>query len=266
MTPIKLSIIILEYHSLDDVRQCLATLRGSLHGISHEIIISSNSCYTATEQEKIMKQETDVRWTFNPRNGGFSYGMNQGMRRAEGEYLLVINPDVQMLTSLEPLIAFMDANPEVGAAGPKIVGHKGQVQDSCRPYVSLPSLLSRTCKRVLRINRTGLTDTFDYDLTQTVDWVIGAFILVRADIFRTTGGMDEAYFMYAEDLDWCTRIRQLGSEIVYFPEMCIEFEGSRHARRELKYLTIFVKSHLRFWRKFGFCGGYPKRREIAFQS
>ncbi len=232
--------------------------------MSHEIIISSNSCYSAEKQTEFRQAYSEVIWIFNERNGGFSYGMNQGLHIARGHYLLTINLDVELQSPIAPLINFMEEHPEVGIAGAQVVNRNGEIQDSCRPYVTLPRLVNRTLSRIFGCNRTGLSPRFDYTKTQTVDWVIGAFIMIRSELYRKAGGMDEHYFMYAEDLDWCTRVRQLGYETVYYPQTKVVFEGTRRARHSLKFARIFIKSHIHFWHKFGFFCGYPKRTPLYY--
>ncbi len=257
-----LSVIALEYHSEADIEKCVTSIHKACGNISHEIIISSNSCYNTEKQTALKTAYPDVIWLFNAKNGGFSYGMNQGLHIAQGHYLLTINLDVEMQNSPEALINFMEAHPDVGIAGPQIINRKGEIQDSCRPYVSLPRLISRTFSRILGCNRTGLSRRFDYSKTQTVDWVIGAFLLIRSNIYQKIGDMDEHYFMYAEDLDWCTRTRQLGYETVYHPQTKVVFEGTRRGRHSFKFAHIFIKSHIHFWRKFGYFGGYPRRTSL----
>ena len=88
--------------------------------------------------------------------------------------------------------------------------------------------------------------------------------MVSKKAYELTQGMSEDYFMYAEDLDWCTRIRKKGLEIVYYPNAIIEYKGTRSARKSKKYAKIFLKSHITYWKKFGFLFGYPKRKHLSF--
>lgn len=257
MKPI-ISFVIIEYFSVDEIEDCVKSISSATGAIPYEIIISSNSQYLEHKRRELPMFE-NTRWIFNERNGGFAYGMNRGLKEAKGKYRVIMNSDVKILTSLAPMVEFMDENPDVGAIAPKVVNDKGEIQDSCRPYVSLQSFLYRAYRRISEHTTAVLSNDFDYSTTQTVDWVIGAFIMVRDIVAEESGGLDEHYFMYAEDLDWCTRIRGMKYEIVYFPETVIEYQGSRYARWKFKYARIFVRSHLYFWRKFGFFSGYPKR-------
>lgn len=258
-----ISFVVIEYFSIKEINDCISSITESVKNVPYEIIVSSNSQYPQEEREGLFTDE-HVSWVFNERNGGFAYGMNQGLKKAKGKYRIIMNPDVKILNGLDNMIEFMDNNPEVGAIAPKIISSNGEIQDSCRPYVSLPRFIGRTLRHLITRQSSLLTKSFDYNIVQTVDWVIGAFILVRDTILEKTQGLDEHYFMYAEDLDWCTRIRQLNYEIVYFPKALIEYKGSRVMRKSLKYAKIFLKSHIYYWRKFGFISGYPERRKLKW--
>jgi N-acetylglucosaminyl-diphospho-decaprenol L-rhamnosyltransferase len=259
------SIVIIEYYSIEEVNLCISSIKRNLASIDHEIIVSSNSCYDHDQQDEINRLCTGAIWTFNEKNGGFAYGMNQGLARSNGRYLAIVNPDAAIINGFHLMMEFMEAHPEAGAIGPRIIDADGSIQDNCRPYVSLQSYIYRQFRRMIFMNNVITNKGFDYNQTQTVDWLAGAFIMVRRDAYELTNGLDNRYFMYAEDLDWCTRIRQCGYEIVYFPHMKIEYSGSRSARRINNYTWIFIKSHFRYWVKFGFFYGYPKRRKIKYE-
>lgn len=257
-----ISFIIIEFYSLDDIKACIASIRTACNGIPYEIVISSNSCYSAEVQNKLNYDFPEARWSFNKKNGGFAYAMNRGLKIACGEFFVIINPDVRIKTGISKMINFMRLHPTVGAISPQIVNKQGMIQDSARPYVNLQRYLLRCIKRVLGHRTSILDNKMNYSQVQTVDWTIGAFIMVRREVYSKTDGMNEYYFMYAEDLDWCTRIRACGYEIVYYPLATVEYEGSRSARHSLKYAKIFLRSHLYYWNKFGFFGGYPKRKSL----
>lgn len=257
MKPI-ISFVIIEYFSVDEIEDCVKSISSAAGAIPYEIIISSNSQYPEQKRGSLPSFE-NTRWVFNEKNGGFAYGMNRGLEEAGGKYRVIMNSDVKILTHLTPMVEFMDENPDVGAVSPKVVNEKGEIQDSCRKYLSLPSFIYRAYRRITEHTTAVLSNNFDYSKTQTVDWVIGAFMMVRDKVALETKGLDETYFMYAEDLDWCTRIREYGYEIVYFPNVLIEYQGSRYARWKFKYARIFVTSVLYYWRKFGFFTGYPAR-------
>ena len=258
-----LSVVIIEYHSIQEIKGCVSHLKTHIQ-LPYEIIVSSNSCYDEQQKAQIETHEEHVRWLFNKKNEGFAGGMDEGLRAAKGKYLIIMNSDCLIQSPLDSMISFMDEHPEVGAIAPQITDHQGNIQDTARPYVTLPRYIIRQTKRIIGHKTSILNNKMDYSKIQTVDWVIGAFIMVSRKAYEATNGLDSNYFMYAEDLDWCTRIRQQGFEIVYFPDAKVTFKGSRRARNNSKYAKIFICSHIKYWKKFGFFFGHPKRKNISF--
>lgn len=254
-----LSIIIIEYHSLDAIQRLYHSIKKIDIADEYEIIVSSNSLYDKTKQEEILKEYSFARWTFNKKNGGFAYGMNQGLKEAKGDFLLIANPDVVIKGGINEAMEFLKKHSKVGACGPMIKDAKGVIQDSCRKYVTPKNYIIRQLKRII-LHKDSI-DEYSYNSIQTVDWVIGAFILMTKEAYELTKGLDDSYFMYGEDLDFCTRLRKAGKEIVYFPQMEIEYKGTSSARHSWKYAKIFMQSHLRYWHKFGFVLGGGIRRE-----
>ena len=263
MNVIEISFVIIEYNSINEIKRCISSIHKACEGISYEIIVSSNSMYSIGFQKEIIRNFPSVIWSFNKRNGGFAYGMNRGLKLAKGQYLAIANPDTKIVNGFRRMIDFMDYHKDIGAIAPQIKDDDGNIQDSCRDYVSVQELVSRQFKRFLVRKESVLNINFDYSKIQTVDWVIGAFIMVSREAYNATGGLDESFFMYCEDLDWCTRIRRTGFEVVYFPKMQINYKGSRSARKMNKYTKIFIESHLKYWRKFGFFRGYPKKKNLT---
>lgn len=234
-------------------------VKSLLNGIDYELIVSSNSCYTKFQQETIRKQTPRIRWSFNEKNGGFAYGMNRGLELASGDYLMIANPDLKMKCGLQEAIDFLSLHEDVGAVGPLIKDKDGVLQDSARTYLTVNSWIKRNIIRML-----GKEERYDYSKIRTVDWVIGACILMKRVAYRLTGGLDEHYFLYVEDLDLCTRIRKSGLEVVHFPMMEVEYKGTRSARHSLKYARVFIQSIWYYWKKFGFFSGQPIRKDLVF--
>ena len=259
-----ISIIIIEYNSLDEIKKCIDKIRNNSKDFDYEIIVSSNSCYSKEKQKEIATGMPYARWTFNEKNGGFGYGMNQGLKISKGEYLVIMNPDVAINSSIHVLAEFLSEHKNVGAVAPQIVGHNGEIQDSCRKFVTPIRFITRQVKRLITKQISVRNKKFDYTKTQTVDCVIGAFIMVKRDVYEKVGGLDDNYFMYAEDIDWCTRIWQNGYQVVYCPKTQVEYEGSRNARTKGKYAKIFIESHIKYWKKFGFVWGYPDYCPVVF--
>lgn len=259
----KISIVIVEYNSVEEIARVVGTIKSCLPDA--EVIISSNSMYGEDKCVELQQQFSDCRWIFNEKNGGFAYAMNRGLEVASGDFLVISNPDCVFKKGIDQMADFLLKHPEVGAIAPQIIDEDGNIQDSVREYVSLPRFIARQLKRIIFNQELVLDPKIDYKVLQTVDWAIGAFIMVSRKAYALTGGLCEDYFMYAEDLDWCTRIREAGLEIVYYPDAQIVYKGSRSARRSSLYMKIFLKSHLTYWRRYGLLWGYPKRRDYDFK-
>jgi len=262
---IKLSVVIVEYHSIREIRECVKALKTHLN-VPNEIIVSSNSNYSPEQRRQIDTGEDCIHWVFNEYNGGFAYAMNEGLKVAKGKYMVIMNSDSIIKSNLDEMISFMDVHQEVGAIAPMMVDDDGNIQDTARPYVSLPRYVWRQVKRIIG-HKSSIPDTkIDLSSIQTVDWVIGAFIMVSRQAYKATEGLDDRFFMYAEDLDWCTRIRQKGFEVVYYPKCVVVYKGTRRARDNWKYACIFIRSHFVYWHKFGFFYGYPRRKKLSFDK
>ncbi|MCD8164906.1 MAG: hypothetical protein LUE93_01480 [Bacteroides sp.] len=176
-----------------------------------------------------------------------------------------MNPDARILAGFREMKHFLAVHPEIGATGPQLIDKEGNIQDSCRNYITLPRFLVRNLKRILSRQELIHEKGTDYRQVQTADWIIGAFIMVKKEVYLQTKGLDTGYFLYCEDMDWCTRIRAQGYEVVYFPPMKVEYAGSRAARSSLKYTRIFLKSLIRYWNRFGYFTIRPKRRKLIYK-
>jgi len=248
-----ISFVVIEYHCLKEIRQCLASLRSHAGKLSVEIIISSNSAYPIETQDQIKKEFSQTRWMFNAENGGFAYAMNRGIEKASGEVVVLLNPDVRLLSDIEPAYRFLLACPEIAVLGPRILNRDGEIQDSARRFMTPWGLAKRLLTRLLQKREVLLEKNFDYNLGQPVDWVIGAFMLIKKSALGKVGMLDEKYFLYVEDMDWCKRFWYNGFQVFYFPDLAVEYEGSRQSTAFLlgeknpnHFAFLHLKSYFRF--------------------
>lgn len=239
-----ISFVVIEYNSLNDVLK----FKDANLGESNELIVSSNSLYSKEKQISIRKEYSWAKWVFNVKNGGFAYGMNEGLKVATGDVLVVMNPDVKLKSPLQPMIDYLLAHPEVGIIAPKIVDENGTIQDSFRHFVTPWGFFKR---QLGWIKNHGELHVADMKEPVHGDWVIGAFMMVRRDFYEKVGGVSEDYFMYCEDMDWCKRAHLAGYDVVYYPDVVVEYKGTRAARKSWKYAKIFISSLLTYWKKYG---------------
>lgn len=245
-----ISFVVIEYKNLSEIQSFCNSISDKLNA-EDEIIISSNSQYSENEQAGVLSNFPLNKWVFNANNGGFAYGMNEGLKIAKGEVLVVMNPDVKIKSSLRPMIDYIKDHPEVGIVAPKIVDADGIVQDSFRHFATPFSFVERQIGRIIHRNKLNVKSA---NTPQKVDWVIGAFMMVRRDFYEKVGGLSEDYFMYCEDEDWCKRAHLAGYDVVYFPDTIIEYKGTRSSRTSWKFAKIHIKSLMTYWRKYGIWG------------
>lgn len=246
-----LSIVIIEYKSIEDISVFVKLAKDMLSGVEYEIVVSSNSLYPVAEQKKIEAQYSNCKWVFNKRNGGFAYGMNGGLRIAKGDILVVMNSDVTILSSIEPMVKYLQEHLEVGIIAPKIVDENGVIQDSFRHFATPWGFLMR---QLGWIKDKGELHVKNFKEPVHGDWVIGAFMMCRRDFYEKVGGLCDDYFMYCEDMDWCKRAHLAGYDVVYFPGTVIQYKGTRAARHSWKYAKIHIRSLLTYWKKNGIFG------------
>ena len=122
MTDITLSIVIVEYHSIQEIKECVVSLKDHIH-VPYEIIVSSNSCYNEKQKEEINLHEEHVRWLFNEHNDGFAYAMNNGLKAALGKYLVIMNSDCTMESELNKMTEMIKFASIIVAAAPMLIAY-----------------------------------------------------------------------------------------------------------------------------------------------
>ncbi len=243
----KLSFVIVEYYSIEDVIACYASIIScELPNIDIEVVVSSNSDYTLEEQQKLITKYSQLKWLFNKKNGGFAYAMNRGLKASVGDVLIIMNPDVRLKQGTDDMANYLQNQKDVGLIAPMICNKKNEIQDSFRSFITPLRFFKRHFGRLV-----GLGKIPPISSSIAVDWVCGAFMMMSRESYKIVGGLDEGYFLYCEDMDLCKRMYQHGYSVIYYPMAMVEYEGTRSARRSLKYACIFLKSLFRYWRKFG---------------
>ena len=248
-----LSFIIIEYYCLEKITECLTALRSQAENISYEIIVSSNSKHSIEKQDQIIRDFPGIHWLFNKKNGGFAYAMNRGIENASGDVLVLLNPDARLLSDIGPACRFLLEHSEIAVIGPRILNREGEIQDSARCFMTPWGLAKRSLTRLLQKREVLLEKNFDYSLTQPVDWVIGAFMIIKKNTINRVGMLDEKYFLYVEDMDWCKRFWDNGFKVYYFPDLVVEYEGSRQSIAFLlgktnpnRFALLHLRSYFRF--------------------
>ncbi|HLF20099.1 MAG TPA: glycosyltransferase [Bacteroidota bacterium] len=253
---IQLSIIIVNYNVRDFLHHALISLQKAAKGIRSEIIVVDNASDDGSV-EMVRKRFPGVLLIPNKQNLGFAGANNIGLKRARGKFLLLINPDtVVQEDTLRVMLDFFDEYPDAGLAGCKILNPDGSFQLSCRrsfptPWVALTKItgLSRLFPTSSWFGRYNLT-YLNTEETYEVDAVSGSFMMLRRSVFERAGGLDEAFFMYGEDLDWCYRIQKEGWKIYYVHStQIIHYKGESTKRSSLDEIQTFYEAMHLFVRK-----------------
>jgi len=195
--------------------------------------------------ELLKRRFPQVRLIVNQRVMGFSANNNQVLLKSQARYSFMLNPDtVTQPGAIDHLVEFMDAHPEVGACGPRLMHADGRIQLSARRFPTLGAFLVRRTPLRLLAGKSKLARSYemadkDHDETRPIDWLFGAAIFVRRECLAEVGGLDEGMFMYSEDVDWCLRCQQAGWPIYYVANSVLI-----HHIDEQKYNNYFTKHRL----------------------
>lgn len=254
-----LSIVIVEYKDLGILAKVIRSIELANLEIDTETLVVSNSGYPESEQKSILADFKETEFLFNAKNVGFAKAVNQCIKEASGEFIMLLNPDAKLLDKkLISAIQFMKKNCSVGIIGPKIVDRHGSVQDSCRDFMVPKNWVSRNTRRFFGISSGSVLEKKDYNLTQRVDWVSGACMLVRQAAVEQVGLMDERYFMYIEDMDWCRQFWAQGWEVWYLPDWVVEHNAGRGSTSHFSIANRLMWVHLRSFCKYLLKWGFGK--------
>jgi GT2 family glycosyltransferase len=258
LTRPEVSVLVVAYETRDLLRGLLASLRADGTSRACEVVVVDNASGDGTVA-MLRSEFPDVRVMANPDNVGYSRAVNQAIRAASGRYLLILNPDIEVEPgAVDALADHMDANPGTGIAGGKLLNPDGTLQYSCRTFYTLPTLLHRRTPigRLFpnsRVVREHLMMDWDHESVREVDWMLGACLMVRPEAIRDVGLMDERFFMYFEDVDWCYRMQQHGWKVVYVPAARMTHVHRRESARGGLFnprLLAHLNSMFRFFDKW----------------
>jgi hypothetical protein len=217
-----LSIAIVSYHTRDLLARCLASIQDAPPAGSYEIIVLDNASGDGTV-EMLRAQDPDVRVIASDTNLGFAAGVNRALAQAQGETLVILNPDTEVRAgALDALAGFLRDHPEAGAVGPRLVGPAGELELSCHAFPSLGRALSGQLGLARLFPRSRLFGAYnmtwwDHAQARRVDWISGACLVVTRRAWDAVGPLDEGYFMYFEDVDWCRRLVPAGLQCWVLP-------------------------------------------------
>lgn len=254
----KLSIIIVSWNVADYLDQCLASIYKYCYFDFEVIVIDNNSADNSVEL--LQTKYPNVNLIRNEINQGFAKANNQGVDISTGDVLLFLNPDTELIdNSLEQSLDYLRNKIKTGLLGINVLNSDSTNQISVR---KLPSLYSQVITLLKlnnifpSLNKKYLLPDFDYTKTQDVESIIGAFMLIRKDIYEKVGRLDEKYFIWFEEVDLCYRVLQQNLAITYFAKTKIIHHGKQSFKQILtmsrqalfnRSMLIFFKKNKPFW-------------------
>lgn len=245
-----LSIIVTHHQTPAILKLCLKSMRAHIGDVAHEIYVVDSETQPDM-QESVRKAFPEVKLISFPKNVGYAKIVNGGLKVAQGKYILILNADIFTLKdSVNRLIDCLEQNPKIGLVGPRLLTFANKRQDSCFRFPALGAILARrTFFKKFEWGREQL-DRFlyrDMDLTkqQKVDWVQGSAMLVRKEAVDKVGLLDERFFMYLEDTDWCRRFYEQGYEVAYLPAASMHHYYYRNSKKWGGFLDIFLNKYTR---------------------
>ncbi len=257
----RLAVVILNYNRADLLADCLASIAAAPTRCEVSVWVVDNASTDGSAQ-MVRERFAWVHLIESPVNGGFAAGNNLAIRQILAladppTYILLLNNDTVVPPgALDGLVDYLDQHPTVGAVGPKLLLPDGSLDLACRRSFPTPAVafyrlfgLSRLFPRSRRFAAYNLT-YLDPEVETEVDSVVGACMMVRTAVVREVGLLDEAFFMYGEDLDWAYRIKQYGWKIVYYPAVTVyHYKRAASSRRPIPSIRAFYDAMRLFHRK-----------------
>jgi N-acetylglucosaminyl-diphospho-decaprenol L-rhamnosyltransferase len=257
-----ITIIIVSFNTKELTHKCLSLVYKYAKDINYEIVVVDNASSDGSA-EMIAREFPHARLIILPENRGFAGGNNPGMKIARGRYILLLNSDAFLeQDALNKTILYMEQHHEIGILGCKLTNPDGSLQPSAR---MLPSpinkllVLTGLAHRYPKSRFFGRVDLswWDHSEPKSVGWVVGAFFLIRRETIKDIGYLDERYFLYFEEVDYCISARRKGWDVVFYPFTQIVHLGGQSAvksvnkisKKGTQIISIRLSSEYKYYRK-----------------
>lgn len=262
---IDLVVSIINHKNRDLLRELLRSIELHTHRISYEVFVVDNASRDGSV-EMVRSLYPWVHVLSNDHPMGFASNNNRVLHLAQSRYLILLNDDMLLLNdALDRMVAFMDANPSAGAVGCRLLNTDGTLQRSCWRQYPSPKTLFIDLFYLSRWS-PGLCWVRDFDVSiqstgepVEVDYLLGACLMVRQQVIDQIGPLDENFFMFLEETDWCYRIRQRGWRVFWVPDGEITHYGQQSVSKDpVRFVPMLYRNYCRFCRKHG-----GSKREIV---
>jgi N-acetylglucosaminyl-diphospho-decaprenol L-rhamnosyltransferase len=254
--PPAVSVVIVNYRQGDLLLACLESVFRTADALPVEVIVVDNASGDDTATV-VAGRFPRVRLVLNDRNLGFARATNQGLALGTAPLCLWLNPDtVVQPGALQELVRFFHAHPDAAAVGPRMIGPDGELQYSCRAFPTLGTGLFTRYSLLRRlwpgnpVSARYLLSGWDHAGVREVDWISGSCLLTSRDVLRRVGPLDEAYFLFNEDVDWCRRAADAGLRVYYDPAaVVVHHIGASKARLPAWLVVERHRGMFRYYRK-----------------
>ncbi|MGD0915469.1 MAG: glycosyltransferase family 2 protein [Thermodesulfobacteriota bacterium] len=247
---IDLSIIIVSWNSKEYLLPCIASIFETTKRIPTEVIVIDNHSSDGSGPE-VKKTFPGVHLILNEKNSGFARATNQGLKESQGRYVLLLNPDTRMKEgAIERLLSFMETHSKVGVSGGQLLNRDGSKQNSIANFPSLATeLLNKSLLRWMFPKKFPGKERNSLEPIE-VDSVIGACMIVRRDAMERVGLLDEGYFLFLEETDWCYRMKKTGWKVYHLPQAeAYHYQGQSAEREKKKAKVEYYRSRYHFFKK-----------------
>jgi len=252
---VDISIVIVTWNVKRYVQECLGSLRRQAACPQIEVIVVDNASSDGTT-EFIAECFPYVKVIQNKSNLGYARANNIGLQHCKGKYICLVNPDINLPPDcLAKIFGYMEQDSSVGMLGPRMLGPDGKVRRSCMRFPGAWNVFCRamgldTIFKSTRFLRGLLMHDFGFDRVCDVDVLNGWFWVVRREALEQVGPLDERFFMYGEDTDWCYRFHQNRWRTVFYPEaQAVHYGGASSASAPVRFYIEMCKADAQFWRK-----------------
>jgi GT2 family glycosyltransferase len=253
-----LSIVIVSWNTKDLVRDCLNSIKKCTHSISYEVFLVDNNSSDGTV-EMVKSEFKDVKLIANKTNNGFAKANNQAIKISDSRYIILLNPDtIVQENALDNMVQYLEQHEDVGIVGCKLLNPDGSLQESCRRFPDLSTYSTILLKlHTVFPDKRCLTRYFmkemNYNTINEVDQVMGAALMYRTNVLGEKSYLDEDYWIWFEEVDFCYNVKKKGYKVVYIPDaQIIHYKAqSFNQLLKVKQQKVFNKSLLLYFQKNG---------------
>ena len=264
----QVSVVIVSFNTRELLRECINTLDRESSGVTYETIVVDNASRDGSA-DMVAADFPNVRLVRSDKNLGFAAANNLGFAEAGGKYVVLLNSDAFLKhDALRISVERMNKSPQVGLAGAQLISRDGSWQPSARKFPSLLNDFLTLSGLAARYPHSRLFGRFDRTWADPkepaeIDWVPGAYSIVRRDLLMKLGGFDERFFLYYEEVDLCRRIKQAGYQVWYWPDVIVIHLGGESSKTVTRLSMSSKGAQLTLWRMRAAFLYYRKHHGLA---